>query len=936
MIGRVALSSALLLCSCAPSAAQDWPPTGNGLEADPAIRFARLDNGVRVATQRNAEPPGRVSLRLVMMVGSRDEDDDERGAAHFVEHMAFNGTRRFPGNTIEAWLRDRGMAMQMHANAATSFDSTVYRLDLPSMDEAAVADGLDVLRQFVDGVLFDAAEVEAEKGVIDAEERERPRDERAELQRVDRIGAGGRQAKRPVLGTAAERARFTPESLRAFHAKWYRPDNLIVIVVGDVDPATAERLCRDAFGPLPKPAAPLLQHPSLGQPSLTDISFAIADATRSDVTFVVQCPVVRTPRADSSEARSSLAASFLLNDLVRGQLARRLLRQGSPVLEVEVTTARESGLDPSIDAMLVRFTCKPADCRVALTTCAAALVDLLEAGLSESAFADGRAAVVAEIGRVPSQRTSSQLAKALVASLAAGRVPTALQVQQDSMQRALSALDAKTVTAALRTAWSCDVPSLTSVGPPGHAVDAPEVWRTAAETMRQRLAERGKETGPTDAGKRVPAAVPAWPYATTGDGAPAPASRKRIEGIDVEDVRMPNGVRLLVKANRSAPGIAVSVSLGAGTLHLSQGERHAALAFSFASPEFALGRLDARALRSILSTRAAVFAIAIGNGRFELRGETTRKDLGFQLELLCAACADPGVEADAIDRVVRSYVSRHPAGSPDERLQTFLGGLAGTSVVVSNELLGATGTREVRDFLLARWVGAPITVAVVGDVGVDEVVAAVARTFGALPARQTVGMPPYHQLRGGVHETLDVAATERAGQVIVCAPLDAEGDRGNLAVLRVLGRVVRERVTATVREVMGAAYSPAFGVAWLSAPFPSTLVLIRMQAAPGREEELRAATMAELAAVHRDGATDAEVAAAVKQLLNEVREQKAANEYWLAQFGEVHTGRTTLEDVATFERDLANAATAAVGAMAKRYFAEERLSTLVLRVPAPK
>ncbi len=935
MIGRVALSSALLLCLCAPSAAQDWPPTGNGLEADPAIRFARLDNGVRVATQRNAEPPGRVALRLVVQVGSREENDDERGAAHFVEHMAFNGTRRFPGNTIQGWLRDRGMAMQMHANAETSFDRTVYRLDLPSTDEAAIADGLDVLRQFVDGVLFDAAEVEAEKGVIDAEERERPREEYAELQRIDRIGAGGRRAMRPVLGTAAERARFTPESLRAFHTRWYRPDNLIVLVVGDLDPAAAERLCRDVFGPLPKPTLPFPERASLGKPSLADTSFSIDDATRSDVAFVVLCPVVCTPGPDSAEARGSLAANFLLNELVRGLLARRLLRQGSPVLGVEVTSAREAHLDPSIDSMVVRFTCKPADSEGAVTACSAAMVAVLEAGLSDAAFADGRATVIAEMGRVPSQRTSPELARALVSSFVTGRVPTALETQQDSMQRALSTLDTKTLTTMLRTAWFCDVPSITSVGPPGHAIDAPEVWRTAAATMRRRLAERAREAVPTDATRNA-AAVPEWPYAATGAGAPAPASRSRMDAIDVEDVRMPNGVRLLVKPNRSAARVAVSVSLGGGTMNLDQVDRHAALAFSFTSPELALGRIDRRALRSIVSSHDAALAIVIGQGRFDLRGETGREDLGFQMELLCAVCADPGTDAESIDRVVRSYVTRHPAGAPEERIQTFLGALAGTSVAVSGPLLRGTDAERIRAFLLAHWVEAPITVAVAGDVVVDEVVAAVSRTFGTLPARRPITVPPYRELRGGVHETVDLAATERAGQVVVCAPLDAEGDRGNLAALRVLGRVVRERVTTRVREVMGAAYSPSFGVGWLSAPFPSTLVLIRMQAAPGREEELRAATMAELAAVHRDGATDAEVAAAVKQLLNEVREQRAANEYWLAQFGDVHTGRTTLEDLATFERDLANATTAAVGALATRYFAAERLSTLVLRVPAPK
>jgi zinc protease len=185
-----------------------WPPAAPGLAADPAIRFGRLDNGVRFAALRHDRPPRRCSLRLVVQVGSDDESDAERGAAHFVEHMAFNGTRRFPGNSIDAWFARRGMRFGLHANAHTYHGSTIYRADLPDAEPATVADGLAVLREFADGITFDAAEVAAERGVIDAEERERSA-QSVEERWLERLTAGTRSAARTPIGTPASRAAFT-------------------------------------------------------------------------------------------------------------------------------------------------------------------------------------------------------------------------------------------------------------------------------------------------------------------------------------------------------------------------------------------------------------------------------------------------------------------------------------------------------------------------------------------------------------------------------------------------------------------------------------------------------------------------------------------------------------------------------------------------------
>src|SRR5262245_25357871 len=193
-----ALTAALAACAAAPPAPPPlqrlpWPHEESDLPPDPALHFARLDNGLRVAWRSAARPAGHCSLRLVVHVGSREENDGELGMAHFVEHMAFNGTRRFPGTSIVEWFQRQGMAFGRDVNAFTSFASTTYAIDLPRSDDASVREGLEVLADFATGMLFTPAEVDAEKGVIDAEERERSSPEaRAQEEGLRRLASGTR------------------------------------------------------------------------------------------------------------------------------------------------------------------------------------------------------------------------------------------------------------------------------------------------------------------------------------------------------------------------------------------------------------------------------------------------------------------------------------------------------------------------------------------------------------------------------------------------------------------------------------------------------------------------------------------------------------------------------------------------------------------------
>src|SRR6185436_13202112 len=218
---------------------------------DQSVHTATLPNGLKYFVRRNARPEKRVALRLAVKAGSLEEADDQQGLAHFLEHMAFNGSTHFKPGALIAAFESVGARLGPHVNAYTSFDETVYMLDLPSDQAAIVANGLTALADFAGGLTLDPAEVEKERGVVIEEWR-------------GGLGAGSRIRDKqiPVLYNKSRYAERLPigkpdiirsapvARLRAYYDTWYRPERMAVIAVGDLDTAQLESSIRTLFGPI--------------------------------------------------------------------------------------------------------------------------------------------------------------------------------------------------------------------------------------------------------------------------------------------------------------------------------------------------------------------------------------------------------------------------------------------------------------------------------------------------------------------------------------------------------------------------------------------------------------------------------------------------------------------------------------------------------------
>ncbi len=294
---RLRLSALVLVCVAGAAVAAQQAPLPSASEklpVDPAITTGQFDNGLKYFIRQNALPAGRAELRLVVNVGSVVEDKDQLGLAHFVEHMAFNGTKNFPKLETVQFLESLGMRFGPSINAFTSFDETVYMLQVPTEKPEVLAKAMLVLEDWAHNVSFDAAEIDKERGVIIEEWRlRRGAGQRMMDQQFPTLLKGSMYAERLPIGTIENLQTFKHESLTRFYKDWYRPDLMTVIAVGDFDKAAVQQLITKHFSGLPKATNPR-PRPSVPVPPQPGTLYTVAsdeEATNTTISVYSKMPL---------------------------------------------------------------------------------------------------------------------------------------------------------------------------------------------------------------------------------------------------------------------------------------------------------------------------------------------------------------------------------------------------------------------------------------------------------------------------------------------------------------------------------------------------------------------------------------------------------------------------------------------------------------------
>ncbi|MDI6623767.1 MAG: insulinase family protein [Brevundimonas sp.] len=913
-----AASPALAQAQAQPS--DPWAHAASDIPVDADVRFGVLPNGMQYAILRNDTPPGQASFRLRIDAGSLMENDNQRGLAHFMEHMAFNGTTNIPENDLLRILERHGLAFGADTNAYTSFDETVYMLELPRADEAIVDDALRIMREQVSEALMAPEAIDAERDVIVGEQRLRnvPGLRALEAQ-LKLLAPGQRISERLPIGDlevirTAPRERFVD-----FYEAYYRPSRATFVAVGDFDVAEMEAKIRGAFESW-EPKAADGPDPDLGtvQPRGPETRILLEPGVQSSISL----GYVRAPDRDPdsvAERRDNLVRGLGLAVLSRrlGEIARA---DNPPFIGA---SASEGDLFDSLGSASVSAQFNPGEWQRALETIEQEQRRIVQFGVTEVELQREITGIRTNLENAVASaatRRTPQLAMGLVGAVNAERVFNTPQTSLDLFNAAVEGLTAARINETLPLIFAGEGPLALIITPV--EIEGGEAAVTAA----------------LEASRQVAVAAPAaqtelaWPYASFGTPGTV-ENRREFADVGATVVTFANGVRLTVKpTDFRDEQILVSVRTGIGELGLptdrSDPQALAPLVFT----QGGLGELTADELSRVLNGRIYSAGFGVDSDTYSLTGATRPQDFPLQMQVLTAYLTDPGLRPAPFEQIkaffpqIVAQQMATPGGafqlqasgllaSGDKR-QTFPG--VGDVAAWTIEDLRAGVTRGLSS--------GPIDVVVVGDVTVEDAIAAVAPTLGALPPRGPDAQPApgATELRfpAGVAEPVRLTHTgpvEQALGYIAWPTTDAVGDRTEARQVSILSEVLKLRVLDEIREKQALAYSPNVGASASDVYEGYGSISITAQTAADALPAFYAAVEAIVAGLKDAPVEEDELNRARLPVIESLRRSQAGNEYWLAQLADVAARPGEVEQTLTHISDLEAITPADIQRLARQY-----------------
>lgn len=856
LVRSIALGTILL--ATATGAQQAPPKVTDALPVDPAIVQGTLPNGLRYFVRRNERPQKRAELRLVVRAGSILEDDDQRGLAHFVEHMAFNGTKRFPKQAIISFLEKSGMRFGADLNAYTSFDETVYMLTIPTDTAALLNTALDVLQDWASAVSFDATEFGKERGVVIEEWRTgRGAEQRISDKQLAVQFMGSRYAERLPIGSRGSLDSATHAAITRFYRDWYRPNLMAVIAVGDFDAAAMERAISARFSGLSNPARPR-PRPYYDVPDHADTRISLA----SDKEFPQSIAEINwllpaRERGTVAAWRESLVAG-MYSGMVGQRLGELSQRESTPFA---FAFAGNGSLLPKRDAFTVAAIVKDGKFTDGLVATLAELERANRFGFTPTEFerqktslVRGLERAVTEAGKTESRSYANQLVSHVLKQSAIAN-PEQVQRLATAILPGITLAD---VNGAARS-WMPEGNRTIMVAAPARA----DIVLPADSAL---LAVFGRVKH-----EALVAYVDSTADQPLVARAPAPgkvAKTSTIADLGITEWTLSNGIRVLLKPTDFKNDQVLLRGRRAGGLSLLGNADYNVATLS----DYVLGgagTFSDNQLRRMLTGKVANAGVSVDENGESAFGSASPRDLRTMFELLWLRATAPRLDSVlfAAERSMMKAALQNSRNTPEQAFGDTI------SVVMANynprfrlfqpELLDSLDAARAFQLYKTRFADfSGFTFYIVGNFTLDGIQPLVEQYLGSLPATGTATTyvdrgirPPTGLATRVVRRGSDPKAESR---------ITFHGDfayswehRLELGALR---QLLDMRLRNALREDKGGTYGVGVSASGNSIPYQRYDVTFSFGSAPERVEELVAAAFAVIDSVKRSGPTPDEMA----------------------------------------------------------------------------
>ncbi len=919
---------ALLALLIVSSVSAQWPQDTSDLKADPKAQFGRLENGLRYVIMPHDEPPGRASIRLYMDVGSLMEQDDQQGMAHYLEHMAFNGSRHFKGGEMVEYFQRLGMGFGADTNAHTSFKETVYMLELPKVEAKFITEGMQLFRDYLDGMLLGEAEIDKERGIILSEKLSRDSiDYRTMIAGYKfglpesilphRLPIGQEETIKTM-----KRPRFVD-----FYEGYYTPKRATIVAVGDFKDTAAVKAEIEKHFTEAKPKVEELKDPNLGKiPTGYGIIAKLhTEMEAQSLTLSVEIPRPALNKPDNAESRRETLIRDLADMMINQRMSKLTKAEGAPILSAE-SYSYEYLEFVSING--IQAQCDPKNWQAALTLLETELRRAIAHGFSDAEFEEAKATILKGAKLRADQadsRKSRDLASGIVSILVSKKVFTHPADDLARVSTVLAGLKKEDSHAALVKDWQGDDTQLFLGGNLKLDGDA------AAQIIATFKDSRSKPVAP-------PAKEETAAFAYTDFGpAGKVASRSEAKDLEITQAVFENNVRFNHKRTEFEKGtLRVLVSFGGGKLSVPAGKPGL---LPFTQSTFQLGGLEKHGvddIRRIFASRTVGSDFSVGDEAFLLSGRTTPADLEAQLQLLTAYLTAPGYRDEAARQFEKNldplYTQlKHTAeGVMNNEVVAFMHSSDPRWGFPKMEELKQRKLAEVKEWLTPALQQDYLEVTVLGDINAEAALDAVAKTLGALPKRAEK-KPAYEKERAVAFPKPEASKDfpfETEIPKAIATIYWPTTDMSNIQRTRrltLLGSILDDRLRIKVREELGDTYSPAcYHVAndtFTGYGYMTTMIECKPELAASLTK-----LVIEIGDKLATGPiTDDEFDRAMKPMIAQLEQMRRDNRYWsmnVLRCSQEHPER--LDWARTFVSDFTGIKKEEVQALAKEYLSAKR------------
>ena len=829
---RFAFLLPLLVLAAPPAPAQSakapakepvpWLYRGSDVPPDKEWVFGELPNGLRYAVRKNGVPPGQVSIRIRMDVGSLHEKDSERGYAHLIEHLTFRQSKYLAdGQAIPTWQR-LGATFGSDTNAETTPTSTTYKLDLPDATPTGLEESFKLLSGMITAPTLSEANVRTDVPIVLSEKRDRGgAGERVQEATRQVFFAGQPLAERSPIGTTETLQGANQATVRAFHARWYRPQNAVIIVAGDADVSKLAALVTKYFSGWKVPGK-LTPAPSFGDPVApagSNPANPVGEArvlVEPDLPRTFSYALLRPWRKvdDSIVYNQGLMTDALAQAIINRRLESRA-RAGGSYLLAQVS---QDDVSRSADGTFVSVTPLTGDWRTAVGDVRGVIVDAMATPPSEDEIEREIAEMNVAFESAVEQRRlmpGGKLADDLGRALDIRETVASPEVVLDIFNRSRALFTPQAVLDHTRSLFKGTVTRALYLTPKAGEGDSAAL-RTAL------LAPVAPDPKARASSKPISfAQMPAL-------GAPGKAASILPTGVlGIEQIDLGNGVKVMFWPSQDEPGRAtVKVRFGAGYRAFSQGDAAYITLGDMALVGSGVGSLGQEELDRISTGRKMGFDFAIDDGNFEFSADTRPADLADQLYLFAAKFAmprwdsPPVIRAKAAARLQYESYSASPQGMLERDLKFLKRGRdLRFHTPTPQEIDAATplGFRQVWQPILAN---GPIEVQLFGDFDRVTAIAALERSFGALAKRPALSASTGPATAQSLPPSIKPVVLGHRGDANQAAALVSWPTSGGTTAisesrqLEILTQLFSNRLLDRMREKLGASYSPQVFSEW--------------------------------------------------------------------------------------------------------------------------